>query len=50
MIGYTHGKQAYKLLDLKRRTVFSSRHVRFNEEATLAPSETNPWNTHTTGN
>ena len=30
MIGYTHGQQAYKLLDLKRRTVFSSRHVRFN--------------------
>ena len=50
MIRYTHGQQAYKLLDLKRRTVFSSRHVRFNEEATLAPSETNPWNTHTTGN
>ena len=50
MIGYTHGQQAYKLLDLKHCTVFSSRHVWFNEEATLAPSETNPWNTHTTGN
>ena len=49
MIGYTHGQQAYKLLDLKHCTVFSSWHVQFNEEATLAPSETNPWNTHTTG-
>ena len=49
MIGYTHGQQAYKFLDLKFHTVFSSQHVWFNEEATLAPSETNSWNTHTTG-
>ena len=50
MIRYTHGQQAYKLLDLKHHTVFSSQHVQFNEEKTLAPSKTNPWNTHTTGN
>ena len=50
MIGYTHGQQVYKLLDLKCCTVFSSRHVWFNEEEALAPSETNPWNTHTTDN
>ncbi|EGN91151.1 hypothetical protein SERLA73DRAFT_43160, partial [Serpula lacrymans var. lacrymans S7.3] len=31
MIGYTHGKQAYKLLDTEKRTVFSSWHVIFNE-------------------
>ncbi|EGO20790.1 hypothetical protein SERLADRAFT_442137 [Serpula lacrymans var. lacrymans S7.9] len=31
MIGYTHGKQAYKLLDTEKQTVFSSWHVIFNE-------------------
>ena len=50
MIWYTHGQQAYKLLDLKCHTVFSNQHVQFNEEATLAPFKTNLWNTHTTGN
>ena len=41
---------SHRFPDVKHHTVFSSWHVQFNEEATLAPSETNPWNTHTTGN
>ncbi|EGN91129.1 hypothetical protein SERLA73DRAFT_81067, partial [Serpula lacrymans var. lacrymans S7.3] len=47
MIGYTHGKQAYKLLDTEKRTVFSSRHVIFNESGKVQKDDTAPWNTDT---
>ena len=50
MIGYTHGQHAYKLLDLQKRTMISSRHVHFNETGTLDPSETAPWAANPTGN
>ena len=50
MIGYTHGQHAYKLLDLQKCTVISSRHVRFNETETLDPFETTPWAANPTGN
>src|SRR5438445_13561385 len=36
MIGYMYGQQAYKLLELQRRTVFSSRHVKFDESGTIS--------------
>ncbi|KAF8429848.1 hypothetical protein L210DRAFT_3323458, partial [Boletus edulis BED1] len=45
MIGYTHGQQAYKLLDIKRRTIISSRHVTFDESGTISGAESAPWNT-----
>ena len=50
MIGYTHGQHAYKLLDLQKHTVISSRHVHFNETGTLDPSETAPLAANPTGN
>ncbi|EGO01724.1 hypothetical protein SERLA73DRAFT_70892 [Serpula lacrymans var. lacrymans S7.3] len=47
MIGYTHGKQAYKLLGTEKWTVFSSRHVIFNESGKVQKDDTVPWNTDT---
>jgi len=47
MIGYTYGQQAYKLLDIERRTILSSRHVTFNESGTISGVESAPWNTPT---
>lgn len=35
LIGYTTRKKAYKLLDIKTRKEFSSRHVQFNEDSHL---------------
>ena len=35
MIGYTPHKKAYRLLDLETRKIFHSRHVRFDESATI---------------
>ncbi|KAH7918374.1 hypothetical protein BV22DRAFT_1024693 [Leucogyrophana mollusca] len=43
MIGYAHRKQAYKLLDVKQRTVFSSRHVVFNETGKASETDFAPW-------
>ncbi|EGN92489.1 hypothetical protein SERLA73DRAFT_79524 [Serpula lacrymans var. lacrymans S7.3] len=40
MIDYTRGKQAYKLLDTEKRTVFSSRHVIFNESGKVQKDDT----------
>ncbi|EGN94016.1 hypothetical protein SERLA73DRAFT_78391 [Serpula lacrymans var. lacrymans S7.3] len=41
------GKQAYKLLDTEKRTVFSCRHVIFNESGKVQKDDTAPWNTDT---
>ncbi|KAI6146671.1 hypothetical protein BKA82DRAFT_166939 [Pisolithus tinctorius] len=49
MIGYTHGQQAYKLLDLQKCTVFSSWHVRFDESGSLSLLELRPWTPDPTG-
>ena len=44
MIGYTYGQQAYKLLDIERRTIISSRHVIFDETGSVSEAESAPWN------
>ncbi|KAG1861735.1 hypothetical protein DFJ58DRAFT_631103, partial [Suillus subalutaceus] len=49
MIGYMHGQKAYKLMDLAQRTVFSSRHVTFNETDQVPDADLTPWNVHPTG-
>ncbi|KIK72455.1 hypothetical protein PAXRUDRAFT_21969, partial [Paxillus rubicundulus Ve08.2h10] len=47
MIGYTYGQQAYKLLDVERRTIISSRHVTFDETGTISTRDLAPWNVPT---
>ncbi|KAF8833848.1 hypothetical protein BDN67DRAFT_873085, partial [Paxillus ammoniavirescens] len=44
MIGYTYGQQAYKLLDMERRTIISSQHVTFDEIRTIPEADLAPWN------
>jgi hypothetical protein len=43
MLGYTHGQQAYQLLDLKQQTIISSQHVIFDEDSTFTGDELAPW-------
>ncbi|KIK73700.1 hypothetical protein PAXRUDRAFT_73368, partial [Paxillus rubicundulus Ve08.2h10] len=51
MIGYIYGQQAYKLLDVERRTIISSRHVTFDETVpytgTISACDLAPWNVPT---
>ncbi|KIJ07467.1 hypothetical protein PAXINDRAFT_90365, partial [Paxillus involutus ATCC 200175] len=44
LIGYTYGQQAYKLLDMERQTIISSRHVTFDEIGTVLEADSTPWN------
>ena len=44
MIGYTYGQQAYKLLDIERRTIISSQHVIFDRTGSVLEAELAPWN------
>jgi hypothetical protein len=43
------GQHAYKLLDLQKHMVFSSRHVKFNEQGVFSPSELRAWASNSTG-
>ena len=47
MLGYTHGQQAYKLLDMEHCTIISSCYVTFNESRVISRVESTPWNTPT---
>ena len=47
MLGYTHGQQAYKLLDIERHTIISSHHVTFNESGVISGAESTSWTTLT---
>ncbi len=38
LLGYTYGKKAYRLMDLGSKTIFSSRHVRFDENSRATKS------------